>query len=237
MTATMGGTGTSNGPGPTSLDGTTDGGATDTDAATTDETATTGDSATGSTSEGETEEESTGMMGACHPILVEVLYDPASGNNDEQWIKLFNPCDEGVNLVGYSLGWGGANYAESGIDLTGSVGAGECFIVGGPQSEDDNANPVLDQAEDLDSDLSQDSTPGNGVALFDMAEDAVLPETHPLDAVIYGDDNMSGLIDPMGNTPPPHVGDASSTNSIRRTSAASTWIIEVNPTPNVCPPY
>ena len=208
---------------------------TDTATDTSDPT-TTGESTTGSTSEGESEEESTGMMERCHPILVEVLHNPHSGNNEEQWIKLFNPCPEAVNLVGYSIGWGGPDYTFGGIDLSDSINAGDCFIVGGPQSESDNEFPMLDQAEDLDPDLSEDATPGNGVALFDVLEDAVLPGTLPLDAVIYGDDNTSGLIDPMGNTPPPHVGDAGSTDSIRRTDMMN-WNIESNPMPNVCPPF
>lgn len=227
--ASADGTGTSSGSATTlPVDGTT-----------TEEPATTSEPAEGSSSssDGGMMEGTTGDPVDCHPLLVEVLYDPMSGEDQEQWIKLYNPCATELDLGGYSLGWGGPDYTFGTLSLVGAVDPGDCFIVGGPQSEGDNASPLLDQAVDLDPTLDKAGDPGNGVALFLGSAASIMPATIPLDAVIYGVNNGDGLLDAEGNTPDPHVGDAGDTDSIRRTAPTPTWTIEANPMPNVCPPF
>jgi len=123
------------------------------------------------------------------------------------------------------------------MDLSLEVAAGDCFIVGGPQSESDNENPDLDIAMDFDPNLEKDASTGQGVALFLGDAAAIEGDTMPIDAVIYGGNNDSLLLDAEGNTPAPHVGDAPDQSSIRRTSMTPTWVIESDPMPNVCPPF
>lgn len=206
-----------------------------------DATATTGDPSTGGSAEDgpmTTGMETTGEPGDCHPLLSEVLYDPSGGNNNKQWIELYNPCPEEIVLTDtYSLGWGGDDYAAEGIDLVGAIASSGCFVVGGPNSDNSNANPVYDQNEDLhrDPQTAHDGV-ADGVALFDMVEGDVTAETLPIDAVIYGDENSNGLLDPNGDTPVPHVQRAPEGQSIRRTARTSTWIIEPSPAPNDCMP-
>ena len=57
-------------------------------------------------------------------------------------------------------------------------------------------------------------------------------ETIPIDAVIYGGANESGLIDAEGETPEPHVADVSGGESIVRT--VDGWAGQDIPTPNDC---
>lgn len=178
----------------------------------------------------------TGGTDACHPILAEVLYDPDMGDNNKEWVRLYNPCAVEIVLDAYSLGWGGTSYDATGRkDLVGSMGPGECFVVGGATSNTDNANPMLDQASDFSSDLQNGPDPADGVALFFGAAASIMSDTIPVDAVIYGTSNSSNLLDAENNVPDPHVGDAPEGQSIRRTALDDSWVIEPNPTPNECP--
>lgn len=177
----------------------------------------------------------TGNVGDCHPLLAEVLYDPMGGNGGKQWIKLYNPCDQDIDLQGASLGWGGTSYAAQGADLEGTIMAGECYLIGGPTVSADTYNPVYDLVLDFSADLEVSGNDADGIALFDDIEANIGVATIPVDAVIYGPVNTSDLLDSNGDTPAPHVGDAASTQSIRRTALGPTWIIEPNPMPNACP--
>lgn len=191
---------------------------------------------TGSTSEAPGGSSTTGEEEDCHPLLVEVFYDPANSEDMEQWVKLFNPCAMAVDMGEYSLGWAGSDYTYGTLDLEGMLLPNRCFIVGGPVSNADNAMPTLHQAVDLNPDLIKHHDPGNGVALFLGAAGSIMPDTMPLDAVIYGANNDNDLLDANGDTPPPHVGDAGDRRTIRRTGDRLDWIIEDEPMPNVCPP-
>lgn len=206
------------------------------DGTTTGEPPTTSGSSEGmsSSSEGGT---TTGDPGECHPILAEVLYDPMGGNDDDkQWVKLYNPCDAEIELSNaYVLAYGGDDYTYGQYELTGSIDPGECRLVGGPDSNNDNANPVWGQNVDFMPDLQVSGQVADGVALFLGGAGDVMADTVPLDAVIYGGANESGLLDAEGGMPEPHVGDAGSLDSIRRTGLAAEWEIAATPTPNECP--
>jgi hypothetical protein len=174
----------------------------------------------------------------CNPLLAEVFYDPQSGEDQEQWVKLYNACADDINLGNYSLGWAGPNYTFGRLDLSGTILAHQCFLVGGPLSLDDNAFPIFQQEEDFDPDLEKSGGDADGVALFFGEADGIGVATIPLDAVIYGGSNTSNLLDADGNTPDPHVDDAGDTESIRRTAAVPpVWIVESNPMPGLCPPF
>ncbi len=181
--------------------------------------------------------EDSGGQADCHPLLAEVYYDTQSGENMEQWVKLYNPCENQIDMGEYSLGWGGANYTIGRMDLEGTVGSDDCFIVGGPLSISDNSFPMLDLALDFNPDLEKSGGTADGVALFLGEAEDIMVATVPIDAVIYGGGNASNLLDSEGNTPAPHVGDAPDGDSIRRTAATATWIIENTPMPGLCPPY
>jgi hypothetical protein len=191
----------------------------------------------GSTSSGGTDtDDGTGPPADCHPLLAEVLHDAAGANNDKQWVRLYNPCDAEIELTdGYSLGWGGEDYTLGQVDLDGTIGPGACWVVGGPESNNDNANPIYDQTFDFTPDMQSGGIPADGMALFLGTVPDVMADTVPVDAVIYGDVNESGLLDAEGNVPEPHVGNVTAAQSIRRTALATAWEVAASPTPNECP--
>jgi hypothetical protein len=227
--ASMDGTGTSSG-GTTEAPGTTM--AVDASGTTTGEPATTSGSSGSGTSDGGS---TTAAPGDCHPLLAEVLYDAVRGNNNKQWVRLYNPCAVEIELAdAYSLGWSGSAYTH-GLDLQGSIDAGECRVVGGPEASNDNGNPVFDQVVSFSPDFEVGGSTADGVALFLGVAADIMTDTVPVDAVIYGTSNDNNLLDAEGDTPDPHVGNVEPGQSIRRTALAPTWTVEANPMPNACP--
>ncbi|MBI5507599.1 MAG: amidohydrolase family protein [Deltaproteobacteria bacterium] len=163
-------------------------------------------------------------------ILVEVLYDPRSTDTNLEWVKLYNGGAETVDLAGYSLGWGGTSYTNGKLQLSGSVAAGACAVVGGPVSDAANADPVLGQAIDFNPDLQNGGNAADGIALFHLPAAQVLATSKPVDAVLYGGPtNSSRLIGPDGQPAPVNVPAAPSGDTLLRTGRG-TWID--NPTPN-----
>ncbi|MCH9680829.1 MAG: hypothetical protein K0V04_05290 [Deltaproteobacteria bacterium] len=177
---------------------------------------------------------SSGGNGDCEPQLAEVLYDVSGEDDTLEWIRVYNPCAGAVDLSGYSLGWGGVAYTYGTLDLEGQLGAGECMTIGGPTSSVANGSPSFGQAIDLFPDLQNSGTLADGVGLFSVRAGSI-GGTTPIDAVIYGQDNDSGLVGPDGSAPMPHVGDAPADQSLRRTGLTR-WGMGV-PTPDLCPPY
>ena len=175
--------------------------------------------------------------GECRLLLAEALYDAEAGDDQLQWVKLYNPCDMTFDLTMFSLGYGGADYTNT-LQLELSVSAGGCFVVGGPMSSDANGNPNLQQLLDFAPDLDLATATGGGIALFDVPAASVEADTVPIDAVVYGPNNDNGLIGPDGMpVAAPHVGNAPAGGSIRRTDFDAVWETAAEPTPSECPPF
>ncbi|MCB1054834.1 MAG: lamin tail domain-containing protein [Acidobacteria bacterium] len=168
-------------------------------------------------------------------ILSEVFYDPSGADDGLEWVELYNPGTVAVDLSGYSLGGGGSDYTYTTLQLSGTIGAGQTFVVGGATSNATNYNPVFDQTLDFSPDLQNSGSTADGVALFDVPASSVTSSTVPVDAVVYGTSNTSGLIDETGSANAPEVGDAPTGSSIERTDLAGTWQIQSTPTPNATP--
>ena len=166
--------------------------------------------------------------------LSEVFYDAAGADDGFEWIELHNESSTPVELGGFSLGWGGSTYLSGSVALSGTVAAGDYFVVGGPDSTLDNANPVFDLAVDLESDLQNSGTIADGVALFDVPIEELTPETVPLSVVIYGGENSSGLLDESGLPGAVDVADAPGGSSIER-GRDGVWRVQENPTPGAPP--
>ncbi len=168
-------------------------------------------------------------------ILVEVLYDVTSDDNGKEWVELYNGSGQAIDfsVSSYSIGWGGTDYAYGTQQLTGTVAAGDCFTVGGTISDATNFNPVLDQSVDLNPDLQNSGATADGVALFDVPASSVNAATVPIDNVLYGSTNTSGLLDSTGAASVVHVGDASPNSSLVRTDR-TTWAISSTPNSTAC---
>ena len=172
-------------------------------------------------------------------VIVEAYYNHTSTDDQFEWVKLYNGTGGPVNLAGYSLGYGGTDYAYGVLGLAGMVGNGECFVVGGPNGNAASgfpAGPVFGQSIDFNPDIQNSGATADGIALFDVPAAAVTGATVPIDAVIYGTNNTNGLIDETGAPGPVDVGDSGAESSIRL-QADGTWAVEPDPSPLECTPF
>ena len=169
-----------------------------------------------------------------HLILSEVFYDASGADNNLEWVELYNPTTGTIDLGGYSLGNGGSDYTYSKVQLSGALPGGECWVVGGPTSSITNYLPLLDQAVDFNPDFQNGVTPADGVALFSVRAVSITTQTVPIDAVIYGTANTSGLIDETGSVSPPDVSGAPAGQSVERRDITGAWSIQSAPNPNNC---
>ncbi|HOX46469.1 MAG TPA: lamin tail domain-containing protein [Myxococcota bacterium] len=160
-------------------------------------------------------------------MLSEVLYDSQGGDDGNEWIEIFNGTASAIDLSTYSLGNGGNNYLGSVVQLAGTIPAGGCFVVGGP-----NGGFAYNQTFNFAPDLENSGAAADGVALFNVPAASLTAATVPIDAVIYGTNNSNNLLDETGAAGNVDVGDAGSNQSIERTGAG--WAIQATPTPTVC---
>ena len=168
-------------------------------------------------------------------VLSEVLYDPDGSDDGWEWIELYNDSEEDVCLTGLSLGWGGGDYTYGQLDLSGTVGPGDTWVIGGPSTGSGNSNPSYDASVDLSPDLQNGGSVSDGVALFLAVKATVDDATVPYDAVVYDSPNTNCLLDEAGDCATPDVGDAPQTQSVERTSIAGAWQIQSSPTPGTTP--
>ncbi|MBM4352897.1 MAG: amidohydrolase family protein, partial [Deltaproteobacteria bacterium] len=165
-------------------------------------------------------------------ILTEVLYDVPGTDDGYEWVEIYNGTMKTVELAGYSLGSGGTSYTASVLQLEGALAPGQCFVVGGPLSDAANYSPVFGQAADFEPDIQNSGSTADGVALFAIPAAGITPSTVPIDAVIFGGTNSSGLLDETGAAGAVDAPDASSGNSIHRT--VDGWSVQPAPTPGDC---
>ena len=165
-------------------------------------------------------------------VLSEVFYNPVSTDDKLEWVELYNGTGAAVDLAGYSLGWGGANYVWGKLQLAGTLEAGQCAVIGGPTSQASNFSPTFFQALDFDQDIQNSGTTADGLGLFAVPAAQLTATTVPVDAVIYGGSNGSNLIDETGAVGAVDVADAGSGKSIERVGAG--WVVQGTPNPNDC---
>lgn len=165
-------------------------------------------------------------------FLSEVMYDPSGSDSDLEWIELYNASSETIDLSEVSIGAGGGDYTSVRIQLSGTIAAGATFVVGGPTTSGDNANPSYDQVYDWSPNLQNSGTTADGVALFNVTYDRITGTTVPIDTVVYGTSNDNSLMDNTGAVSAVNVGDASGGQTLERTNLFSGWQIQMTPTPN-----
>ncbi len=172
-------------------------------------------------------------------VVAEVYYDGPGGDDQFEWVKIYNGTGATVDLSGYSIAWGGTDYTYGALDLVGSVANGECFVVGGPIGDPTNgwpAGPMYGQSIDFNPDLQNSGATADAVAIFGIPAASIGPLSVPIDVVLYGTDNASNLLDETGLPAPVDVGDAPSGNSIRL-QADGSWAFEPAPAPTACVPF
>ncbi len=158
-------------------------------------------------------------------ILAEVYYNPTGSDGGQEWVKLYNGSGVAVDLAGYSLSWRGADFTNGGgvLQLSGSVPAGECFLVGGPALN--SGITAYDLVSDFNPDI-QNAGAGpdealDGVSLYQALASSVTVATTPIDVVAWGTVNTNNILGPNG---PLLTGNAPVANgqSVRRKDLA-TW--------------
>lgn len=170
--------------------------------------------------------------GAASVLVSEVLYDVTGSDDGYEWAELYNAGTAAVSLDGWCLANGGNDYTYSKSQLAGSIAPGGTYVVGGLNSSSVNAAPAFDLGQDFSPDFQNSGSAADGVALFSVACSEVDAATVPVDAVIYGGTNSSGLLDASGQPGPVHVGDADAGSSIERTTIVGDWQIQPLPNPN-----
>lgn len=178
-------------------------------------------------------------------ILAEIFYDHSGVDDGFEWIKLYNAGNAPVVLDGHSISVGNTSYDPdsdayaTAFDLTGSLDAGSCLLIGGPNADAENGNPVYDIAMQFTPQIqNSDGTTdkGDAAAIFNVQVSAITSETIPIDAVIFGGGNSKGFLDETGSVGTADVADAAAGKSIRR-SSLTTWEVATTPTPNDCPNF
>lgn len=161
--------------------------------------------------------------------LSEVMFDPTGGDNGREWVELYNSTGSDIDLSGYSLGWGGVDYATNVLQLSGTIPAGGYFVIGGPTSDAGNAGPSYDQIANFAPDLENPFIFSDGIALFDVPAASVTGTTLPIHVVIYGGILNVFLIDEQGNLGVADVGFAPAGQSLEFGGAS--WAAQATPSP------
>jgi hypothetical protein len=165
--------------------------------------------------------------------IAEVFYWGYSGTDGEQWVRIYNGTANAIDLSQYSIGAGRSSYAETAVQLSGTIAAGGCFVVGGPTSNGDNAYPTYSQVAHFVPNIPNGGTSGAGVGIFSVPATGLTASTHPLDSVVYGDSNSGNLVARDGSIAAPVMSpDVYPGDSLLLLEG--TWVDEYYPAPNSC---
>lgn len=165
-------------------------------------------------------------------LIGEIYYDHPGADDGFEWIELFNTGPAPVDLDGYLIGAGGTDYTYSVTTLSGVIGACETFVIG-VNSVPENGSPAIDLVVDFDPDLQNSGASpaaADGIALFAPGSDPAVD--CPLDAFVYGFDNLNALIDESCTAQAPDFTLVPSGASVQRTSLAGNWLAAGTPGPN-----
>ena len=170
-------------------------------------------------------------------VVSEVSFEAVGGENGKQWIELYNDSASTIDLSLYSLGWGRDDYTEGTLQLSGFIDPYETYLIGGPYSGPDNANPApYDMVYNFDKDLGKGNAgKTDGVALFLMPVADIDATSVPFFAVIYGRPTAATvLLDATGAVGSPSVtADPFNGAESIELQADGSWIVQSTPTPGV----
>jgi hypothetical protein len=175
--------------------------------------------------------------------LAEIFYGGDGGSAHAQWVKLVNASSAPIDLSSYVVAGGSGGYGDTIAALTGLLDAGQCRVVGGPDSTPDNGSPTYDQVLDFSPDIPQPtgdvsvgvglfSTPAGGTGAASAA--AAVNTAVPVDAVVVGADNGADFLAPDGTLAIPAVGSVTSGSSLAR-QGIDAWLVRAVPAPADCP--
>jgi len=147
------------------------------------------------------------------------------------WVELMNVGLQDVDLRGCTLVYGDSSGETASATLDGIIGSSATFVFGGPDSDENNGQPVFDQIINLDAGLSDTGRVLDLVALL-MPGDR-LEMSCPMSAVTFGGPHNDGLFAPDCLAGVSHLEKPMPGVSFVRTAwPASTWSSHDTPDPN-----
>jgi Copper type II ascorbate-dependent monooxygenase, C-terminal domain len=162
-------------------------------------------------------------------VLSEVFVGTASNTDQRQWVELSNLTDDAIDLSGYSLGAGQADYLTTRVQLGITLPPRGCAVVGGPLLGP--SQPPFDQVAPFQPNLGLGDTAASGIALFDVKADQLTAQTLPFDTLVYGTTNAM-LRAPSGQLAPVVSAVTGSSSYLRSTE--SRWQAQAVSTPRIC---
>ncbi|MCA9632828.1 MAG: hypothetical protein KC766_34480 [Myxococcales bacterium] len=131
-----------------------------------------------------------------------MLYDAPAGDAGREWIELYNPGSEPVDLAAAALGYGGSTLTSVTLDLPALILApGACVVVGGPDASADIGSPSYAATLNLGGLQNATSDTADGVALFVGPASSLNAGSLPFDVVLYGAANSNSLPSSDGSVP------------------------------------
>ncbi|HWO26848.1 MAG TPA: lamin tail domain-containing protein [Kofleriaceae bacterium] len=161
--------------------------------------------------------------------IAEVLSDPLGDDDQLQWVKLHNTGHVSIDLAGYQLKAGLGSYDLVSVDLTGSIPAGGCVVIGGPLQSGQNSEPIFSQLVNFSPDLPHSAIQAAGFAVFDGGASLVGGISTPVDAMIIGANNEAKLLGPDAEIPAPYCGTPLAGLSALRTGAGTCVSAQMQP--------
>ena len=159
-----------------------------------------------------------------YPVISEVLYNPIGAEDSGEWVELYNPTDQVLDLAGWYLGdTGPAGEFGSGLyafPLGTLVPAGGVILITRQAADAMGCSPDLEflvdplrDAPDVPNMIPAGSWDGFGFALGNTGDEVILLDSAMdlVDALAYGSGSCAGVI--------PHPGVAASGHSLERRPA------------------
>lgn len=136
--------------------------------------------------------------------IAEVMANPLGPDDQLQWIKLRNRTALPLDLGGYQLRAGENDYDLVIVQLTGTIPARGCVLIGGPGRSPENGEPSYTQEVDFAPDLPHSRPQAAGYAVFDRNADPVDGVETPVDTLLVGVHNNAQLLGPDAEVASPH---------------------------------
>jgi hypothetical protein len=158
--------------------------------------------------------------------VAEVMADPIGSDDGVQWVKIRNNSAMPIDLSSYQLRAGESNYGLVSVQLTGTLPAGSCVVIGGSQQVGAN----FAQSVDFTPNLPHTGTQAAGIALFDRNAAMVGGVQTPVDTMLIGANNGARLLGPDGEVANPYCGAQVPGMSSLRTGARTCVQAQMQPT-------
>ncbi|MBN2830482.1 MAG: lamin tail domain-containing protein [Candidatus Cloacimonetes bacterium] len=162
----------------------------------------------------------------CNIVINELCYDPAGSDEGYEWIELYNNGNEEVNLIGWNISTGGADFNHDYTFTSIIIRPGRFIVVAEDGVENAHIHTNLDFQNATDA--------VDGVRLSSPSGDYT-------DTILYGDANLNNLFDDnqaVGTSFAPDVPQGCSLARIPNGSdtnlCSEDFLTCLNPTPGYC---